>query len=89
MNVRKLGTIEVSPVGMGCMGFSHGYGEIPGREYSIEAIRKAYDLDAPFSIPPRPMAQTCCPKTGDTTSASSAKRFMISAKRSFWQQSCT
>lgn len=29
MKFRKLGNIEVSAVGMGCMGFSTGYGEIP------------------------------------------------------------
>lgn len=48
MNKRKLGTIEVSPVGMGCMGFSHGYGEIPERDYSIEAIRKAHAFGCTF-----------------------------------------
>ena len=48
MNVRKLGTIEVSPIGMGCMGFSHGYGEIPDRNYSIEAIRKGYAFGCTF-----------------------------------------
>ena len=48
MNIRKLGTIEVSPIGMGCMGFSHGYGEIPDREYSIRAIRKAYAFGCTF-----------------------------------------
>ena len=48
MNVRKLGTIEVSPIGMGCMGLSHGYGEIPDRAYSIEAIRKAYAFGCTF-----------------------------------------
>lgn len=42
MNMRRLGNIEVSPIGMGCMGLSHGYGEIPAEAYSIEAIRKAY-----------------------------------------------
>ena len=41
MKTRKLGNIEVSPIGMGCMGLSHGYGDIPSEEYSIEAIRKA------------------------------------------------
>ena len=46
--MRKLREIEVSPIGMGCMGFSHGYGEIPDREYSIEAIRKAYDFGCTF-----------------------------------------
>ena len=48
MNVRKLGTIEVSPIGMGCMGLSHGYGEIPDRDYSIGAIRKAYAFGCTF-----------------------------------------
>ena len=48
MDKRKLGTIEVSPIGMGCMGFSHGYGDIPEESYSIEAIRKAYDFGCTF-----------------------------------------
>lgn len=33
---------------MGCMGFSHGYGQIPNRTYSIEAIRKAYEFGCTF-----------------------------------------
>lgn len=41
MKTRFLGDIEVSAVGMGCMAFSHGYGQIPPEEYSIEAIRNA------------------------------------------------
>ena len=28
METRRLGNIEVSPIGMGCMAFSHGYGEM-------------------------------------------------------------
>lgn len=48
MKTRKLNDIEVSPIGMGCMGFSHGYGEIPDKDYSIEAIRKAYDFGCTF-----------------------------------------
>lgn len=48
MTTRKLREITVSPIGMGCMGFSHGYGEIPDRNYSIEAIRKAYDFGCTF-----------------------------------------
>ena len=47
-NHRHLGTIEESPIGMGCMGLSHGYGDIPSEEYSIEAIRKAYDFGCTF-----------------------------------------
>ena len=30
------------------MGFSHGYGQIPNRTYSIEAIRKAYEFGCTF-----------------------------------------
>ena len=41
MKTRFLGEIEVSEIGMGCMAFSHGYGQIPAEEYSIEAIRSA------------------------------------------------
>ncbi|MBR4445962.1 MAG: aldo/keto reductase [Solobacterium sp.] len=42
MKTRKLRDIEVSEVGMGCMAFSHGYGQIPPESYSIEAIQGAY-----------------------------------------------
>lgn len=48
MKKRSLGNIAVSPIGMGCMGFSHGYGQIPEREYSIEAIRKAHAFGCTF-----------------------------------------
>ena len=48
MKTRKLGKIEVSEIGIGCMGFSHGYGDIPTEEYSIEAIRKAYEYGCTF-----------------------------------------
>lgn len=45
---RKIGQLEVSPIGMGCMAFSHGYGRIPDEGYSIEAIRKAHDFGCIF-----------------------------------------
>ncbi len=48
METRFLRTIEVSEIGMGCMGFSHGYGQIPEREYSIRAIRDAHDYGCTF-----------------------------------------
>ena len=48
MRKRKLRDIEVSEVGMGCMAFSHGYGQIPPEKYSIEAIRNAYDHGCTF-----------------------------------------
>lgn len=48
MEKRRLGTIEVSPIGMGCMAFSHGYGEVPAEGYALEAIRRAYDYGCTF-----------------------------------------
>ena len=36
MKTRMLRDIEVSEVGMGCMAFSHGYGQIPSETYGIE-----------------------------------------------------
>ena len=43
MKTRMLRDITVSEVGMGCMAFSHGYGKIPTEEYSVDAIRNAYE----------------------------------------------
>lgn len=48
METRKLRDLEVSAVGMGCMGFSHGYGELPDRDNAIRLIRQAYDLGCTF-----------------------------------------
>lgn len=48
MNKRKLGKLEVSPIGMGCMALSHGYGQIPEESYSIDAIRKAFEAGCTF-----------------------------------------
>ena len=48
MKTRRLRDIEVSEIGMGCMGFSHGYGDIPEESYSIEAIRKAHAFGCTF-----------------------------------------
>ncbi len=48
MKTRMLKDIEVSEVGMGCMAFSHGYGQIPTEKYSIEAIGNAYDHGCTF-----------------------------------------
>ena len=48
MKFRRIGNLEVSEIGMGCMGFSHGYGQIPERSYSIEAIREAYQSGCTF-----------------------------------------
>lgn len=45
MEKRQLGNsrLEVSAIGMGCMGFSTAYGEGPTEEESIRLMRKAHD----------------------------------------------
>ncbi|MCD7779310.1 MAG: aldo/keto reductase, partial [Candidatus Gastranaerophilales bacterium] len=48
MKYRKIRDLEVSPIGTGCMGFSHGYGEVPNRDYAVNAIRKAHDFGCTF-----------------------------------------
>ena len=48
MNKRKICGKEVNPVGMGCMGLSHGYGDIPDEADSVDAIRKAHDFGCDF-----------------------------------------
>jgi aryl-alcohol dehydrogenase-like predicted oxidoreductase len=49
MKTRRLGHHEVSAAGLGCMGFSHGYGPGPAREASIALIRHAYEHGCTFS----------------------------------------
>jgi aryl-alcohol dehydrogenase-like predicted oxidoreductase len=43
MKKRLLRDIEVSAVGIGCMGFSHGYGAAPDRDEAIRLIRHAFE----------------------------------------------
>lgn len=43
MRTRKLGNMEVSAVGYGCMGLSHGYGETPDKQTAAKLIHEAYD----------------------------------------------
>ena len=47
MKTRKLGALEVSAIGLGCMGFTAAYG---GQEeaQSIETLRRAVDLGVTF-----------------------------------------
>ncbi len=47
---RKLGTqgLEVSAIGLGCMGMSHGYTPLPDRNEMIKLIRTAYDKGETF-----------------------------------------
>lgn len=48
MKKRMLGHIEVSAIGYGCMGLSHGYGPTPAEEESIRLIQTAYDMGCTF-----------------------------------------
>jgi len=50
MKTRKLGTsgLEVSELGFGCMGLSHGYGPATNEKDAVALIRKAYDLGITF-----------------------------------------
>src|SRR5688572_19388732 len=50
MKHRKLGKngLEVSAIGLGCMGLSFGYGPATGKQDAIQLIRKAYELGVNF-----------------------------------------
>ncbi|MDT3695385.1 MAG: aldo/keto reductase [Ignavibacterium sp.] len=48
MKTRKLRDLEVSTVGYGAMGLSHGYGPIPEKKEALRLIRYAYDLGCTF-----------------------------------------
>ena len=49
MEKRKLGKdLEVSAIGLGCMGMSHGYGPASDKGEMIALIRKAHDLGVDF-----------------------------------------
>jgi aryl-alcohol dehydrogenase-like predicted oxidoreductase len=45
---RSLGQLEVSAVGLGAMGFSHGYGPGVGEAEAIELMQAAFDLGCTF-----------------------------------------
>lgn len=50
IKTRILGTqgLEVSELGLGCMGLTFGYGTATDEKTGIELIRKAYDLGVTF-----------------------------------------
>ncbi|HEY0730613.1 MAG TPA: aldo/keto reductase, partial [Pyrinomonadaceae bacterium] len=48
MQKRKLGNLEVSALGLGCMGMSHGYGPAKDKAEMISVIRAAVDKGITF-----------------------------------------
>lgn len=48
MKKRKLGNLEVSALGFGCMGLSHGFGAATEKNEAIKLIRAAF-VEAPRS----------------------------------------
>ena len=45
---RRIGPLELKPVGLGCMSLSHGYGTPPPREHSAALLNQALDLGYDF-----------------------------------------
>ena len=50
MNKRQLGNsgLEVSAIGLGCMGLSHGYGPATNKAQAVQLIRAAFDQGVTF-----------------------------------------
>ena len=48
MQKRKLGNLEVSAMGLGCMGMSYGYGPAADRQEMISLLRTAVDRGITF-----------------------------------------
>ena len=50
MKYRELGNrkLQVSAIGLGCMGMSYGYGSAADRNEMITLLRKAYELGVTF-----------------------------------------
>ena len=48
MQKRKLGSLEVSAIGLGCMGMSYGYGPAGDRQEMIALVRAAVDRGVTF-----------------------------------------
>jgi aryl-alcohol dehydrogenase-like predicted oxidoreductase len=48
MQKRKLGDLEVSALGLGCMGLSFAYGPAPEKQAAISLLREAYESGVTF-----------------------------------------
>ena len=53
MDKRQLGALEVSAIGLGCMGLSTNYGEPVDTDHGMRLIRTAHDLGVHSSTLPR------------------------------------
>lgn len=56
-NKRKLGSLEVSELGVGCMNISANYGAPAGKEQGIKVIRTAHEQGVTFLIRPKCMGR--------------------------------
>ncbi|MFC5550982.1 aldo/keto reductase [Massilia aerilata] len=48
MQKRRLGSLEVSALGLGCMGMTHAYGQAPDRQAMISLMRSAVERGVSF-----------------------------------------
>jgi aryl-alcohol dehydrogenase-like predicted oxidoreductase len=48
MQKRKLGKLEVSALGLGCMGMTHAYGQAPDKQAMIQLLRTAVERGVTF-----------------------------------------
>ncbi|CRF46819.1 Aldo-keto reductase [Helicobacter heilmannii] len=48
MTHKQLGQFKVSPLALGCMGMSFGYGEVHDKKEMIKLIHKAFELGINF-----------------------------------------
>lgn len=74
MEKRRLRNIEVSPIGIGCMGFCHGYGEIPTEESALKRSAKHMNSAVHSLIRQKLMDRTCFRKTKAITKRLSEKQ---------------
>lgn len=44
MDMRKIGELEVTPVGYGCMGISHAHGYALEHDDAVRTVREAYEV---------------------------------------------
>ena len=55
MKKRVLGNLEVSAIGVGCMGMSHAAGTPMDMDEAVRVLRAAVDMGYTFSIQPKIM----------------------------------